>query len=121
MIEKTVKVTCKIKGKMQTANPALPFTVYGDIEEAVDGLGDVVCLALINKQSQTDKMNACREAYRDIHDPKMTKAGLRNKAIAAIPTDELVAAIAVLKEGDPSKFEALIAANVAILQAEAAA
>ncbi len=121
MPQKTVKVTCRIKGQVETADEALSYLHWEALEDAVDDLGDVTCLDLINKQNKTDSMNACREAFRDLHDPKMTKGKLRTKAMAMIPEAEMLSAHRALVAGNPSELEALIATNTATIQADHAA
>ncbi len=97
-----------VKSKSDVVGTAT-YSVFDNVQEAVDNLGEATVLDLINSQTRTNKMNEIRVRATG----KPSKAALQSQAIAMITPEEFAEV-----HGDQPALENLIASKVAELQTE---
>lgn len=91
--------TVEVKSQSEVVGEA-SFPHYDNTQEVLDGIGEVKMLELVNSQVKTNAMNLVRAEKTG----KPSKIRQRSNALAAAPTEELVAA-----SGDADLMDALIA------------
>jgi len=106
MIESSGKYTVKETGA--TVDYAYSFEAYENIEQAIESLGEVKCLALIQRMVKVDANNTAREKAKTANGhstrPVMSEEEKAEKKVARAEDKALLDAVKALS---PDQREAL--------------